>query len=160
MTNEMITYLWLVLGVLLVLAELVVPGLVVVFLGIAALMVAAAIGAGWLEGWLEILTAWFISSLVLIFSLRNVLARFLPGDTEVGNMDEDVDAQGLIVVVDREVHPYDETGRIVFRGTTWAARCPDMTLPKGALARLRHRKINTWIIAPVLTDKGETQRKD
>ena len=55
--------IWAVVGIVLILAEFLVPGLVVVFLGMSALLVAIGIYLGWLVGWMNIMVFWFISSI-------------------------------------------------------------------------------------------------
>ena len=138
---------WLVLGIFLMLSEIIVPGLIVVFLGIASLIVAFGIWMGWLQGWIEIMTVWFISSLVLIFSLRQVFARLAPGNTQVTNMDEDQDAIGQVVEVVKTINPEGEEGRILFRGTTWAAKSTQV-IEKGEKAVLDARELNLWVVSP------------
>ncbi|HCF59376.1 MAG TPA: nodulation protein NfeD, partial [Myxococcales bacterium] len=49
MSPETITWIWLVGGVALMLAELIVPGAVVIFLGAAAVLIAGARGLGLIE---------------------------------------------------------------------------------------------------------------
>lgn len=139
---------WLVLGIFLMLSEIIVPGLVVVFLGIASLFVAFGIWMGWLQGWVEVMTAWFISSLALIFSLRQVFARLAPGNTQISNMDEDVDAIGQVVEVVKTINPSSEDGRIHFRGTTWAAKS-NQIIKQGEKAILDSRELNLWVVSPL-----------
>ena len=127
------------------LSEIIVPGLVVVFLGMASLLVAFGIWMGWLQGWVQIMTAWFVASLALIFSLRQAFARLAPGNTQVSNMDEDQDAIGMLVEVTKTIHPGSEDGRILFRGTTWAAKS-NQEIKAGEKAVLQSREVNLWVV--------------
>jgi len=52
-----LAWIWLVFGLVLMGLELVIPGLVVVFLGAAALLVAGGLGLGLISGWVVALTA-------------------------------------------------------------------------------------------------------
>jgi membrane protein implicated in regulation of membrane protease activity len=137
--------IWLVLGVLLVLSELLVPGLVVVFLGVAALGVGALIALGLIQGWMAAVSAWSVGSLALVLGFRSGAKRLLPGETDRGSTDEDVEAYGEVVDVVEEVGPF-ETGRVRFRGVTWAAQTVDGRIPAGARARIVARDNLVWIV--------------
>ena len=76
---------WLVLGVVLTLLELVLPGAVAVFLGFGALAVALALYLGLVEGWISAFTFWFISSLLLLIILRSFLQRICPKEWRKGS---------------------------------------------------------------------------
>ena len=138
---------WVILGSILVFSELIVPGLIVIFLGMASFFVAFGIWMGWFVSLIDILTAWMLSSLVLIFSLRQVFARLAPGESVVSNMDEDKDAYGSIVEVLKTVGPH-EKGRIFFRGTSWEASSSQV-IKTGEKAILKSRDLNMWIIEPM-----------
>ena len=138
---------FLVLGVALIAAELVVPGLVVIFLGAAALVVAGALGLGLVSGWIAGFTTWFITSLVMVIGLRSAFTRFLPGSSVKQLTDEDLDAFGEEVEVVEPVSP--DGGRIRFRGSTWAALSLQEFLPAGAKAKVVARDNLIWIVEPL-----------
>lgn len=141
-------WFWLVLGILLIILELVLPGAVVVFLGLGALLVALALYLGLVEGWLSAFTLWFISSLLLIIVLRSILQRYLPeGEAEVQSTDEDLDAYGAVVEVAEAMSP-EQAGRIRFRGTTWPAICYECALSPGEKAKIIHRENLLWVVEP------------
>ncbi|MCZ6556587.1 MAG: NfeD family protein, partial [SAR324 cluster bacterium] len=99
MNPDTITWIWLGAGVLLMFTELLVPGLVVVFLGLGAVLVAFGRWLHLLEGIVPSFTAWFVISLALLIGLRQLLARFLPAETTYQSPDEDINAQGSLVDV-------------------------------------------------------------
>ncbi len=143
----MLTF-WIVAGIILLVLEIAVPGMVLVFLGAGALMVALLIWLGLIETWVAAITTWFISSLVLLVGLRNFLYRLMPGDTEQGaSTDEDADAYGAVVEVVETIAP-DSAGRIRYRGTTWQAACHDETLEAGSKAKIVYREDLIWIVEP------------
>ncbi len=78
----MVTY-WVVGGIVLLVAEIVVPGMVLGFLGAAALLVALLLWLGAIEGLAPALTTWFIGSIVMLVALRGLFQRLMPGDTDV-----------------------------------------------------------------------------
>lgn len=140
-----LAWIWLVFGIVLMALELVVPGLVVVFLGLAALLVAGGLGLGLIGGWVGALTAWFVTSTVLTLGLRSAFTRFLPGSSRKQLTDEDLDAFGEVAIVLSEVGP-KQGGRIRFRGSTWAAETTEQTLPVGSKARVIARDNLVWIV--------------
>ena len=149
MAPETITWLWFAAGIVLILAEFILPGLVVVFLGIGAVLVGLARWFHWVEGVFTSLTAWFILSLALIIFLRQIFARFVPAETSYRSTDEDLDAQGSLVEVLVPVVEENSQGRIRFQGSSWPATCFEGTIPLGGKARLLYRENLVWIVERV-----------
>lgn len=143
----MLTY-WIVGGIALVVAEIVVPGMVLGFLGAAALLVALLLWLGVIDGLVPALITWFIGSIVMLVALRGLFQRWMPGDEETGSTDEDLDAFGTIAEV-AETIPKGEQGRIRFRGTTWVATCYEQTLETGSQAKLVTRDGINWVVEPL-----------
>lgn len=145
MSFDLFTLIWLGLGAGLMLLELVVPGLVIVFFGVAALLVGAAAGLGLIESWGAALALWGISSTGLVFGVRGGVKRLSPGLQERGSTDEELDAFGELVLVVEAVAP-DVEGRIRFRDITWQARTVEERLEAGAYARIVARENLVWIV--------------
>ena len=126
---------WLYLGVALIVIEVMTPGLVSLFFGLAALTLALltwlippfAGAAGW---------QWIVFSLlsvVYILLLRKSLKRVFNGDKEVSDVAND-EFNGKLAVVVEEVAP-NRPGRVEFQGSTWTAES-GAVLPKGAPVRI------------------------
>jgi membrane protein implicated in regulation of membrane protease activity len=145
---DFITWAWLIGGVLLIILELFVPGLVVCFLGAGALLVAFLRWLGVLTGTVNSFTVWFISSIVLLVGLRHFLLRFLPSDRSFQMTDEDLQAVGSVVEVVESVSSGDQKGRVRFGGTTWPAVSKEGTIPKGKKAKLLLRDNLVWTVEP------------
>ena len=80
---------WLIFAGLLVFAEFVLPGLVSVFVGLGAATVGLLLYLGEIES-LPAQFIWFFgSSILYIFTLRLLVMRFYPSDTDIQSMDED-----------------------------------------------------------------------
>lgn len=140
---------WLVFGVVLMLLELVIPGLVMVFLGLAAALVALGLGLGLIEGFMEAMVAWFVSSLGLILALRELALKLAPtGEGYVADLNQPAELYGKVVTVIDEVS-HDEGGRIAFEGTSWPAIAEGTPIPKGAKARILGRIEMTYIVEPL-----------
>ncbi len=138
---------WIVAGVVLIVLELIVPGMVLVFLGAGALLVALLVWLGLVQTWVASITTWFIASLVLLLVLRGFLQRFISGDAETQSTDEEFDIYGKVVDVVEAIGP-DKEGRIRYRGTTWQAACYDNTLEAGTKAQIVCRENLIWIVEP------------
>ena len=148
-------WFWLILGVVLILLELVLPGAVVVFVGFGALMVALALYLGMVAGWTSAFTLWFISSPLLIIILRSFLQRYMPkGESQRQSTDEDLDAYGALITVAEAMSP-DQAGRIHFRGTTWPGICYEKALQSGEKAKIIHRENLLWVVEPYRQSDAE-----
>ncbi len=140
---------WLILGAVLVVAELAAPGLVVVFLGLGAWVVAALAAAGIVSTPLGALGVWAGTSLALTLSLRGAAQKLLPSEITRKDVDEDAEFEDTIVDVITAVASDHADGRIRLQGTTWAARALDKPVPAGSKARLMYRENLIWVVTPV-----------
>ncbi len=138
---------WIVAGAVFIVLELIAPGMVLVFLGAGALLVALLVWLGLVQTWVASITTWFIASLVLLLVLRGFFQRFMSGDAETQSTDEDFDAYGEVVDVVEAIGP-DKEGRIRYRGTTWQAACYDNTLEAGTQAKIVCRENLIWVVEP------------
>ena len=112
---------WIIIGILLSLAEIFIPGGILLNLGIAALIVALGIKLALLDTWVLTLTTWFIASSFLLFALYFVTNKFFKGDERVDNVYEELDIYGKEVVVTEKIGPGKQTGRVEYQGTSWTA---------------------------------------
>lgn len=128
--------IWLISGLVLMVAELVIPGGIVVFLGAACLVVAGAWQFSLVDTWPQAMTLWFISSLVLLFVFRNVTQKLAGGETTVANTDEDMDIYGKTATVVETIGPGEKTGRIEFQNSTWMAMADGSVIEPGESVRI------------------------
>lgn len=131
--------LWLVAGSLLCLLELFLPTAFVAFLmGISAFAVAFV--AWILPGAFPLhVVVWLLLSTALVFLSR----RFLPPARVSKNLDA-IEARTLT-----EILP-GETGRVIYEGNSWLARCDDETeaIAPNQKVYVVRRKGNTLIVVP------------
>lgn len=137
--------MWLIFGGALILLEFLLPGLVVVFFGLAAVLVGLAAGFGLVDGLGASIALWAAGSAALVFGARQGAKRLGPGEREHGSTDEELQAFGEVVEVVEAVGP-DRTGRIRFRGSTWPARTIEESLAPNARARIVTRENLVWIV--------------
>ena len=141
----LLTWAFVVGGLLLMMLETVVPGGVAGFLGLGGLVIAGLRAVGLLvDPWTAILT-WIFLSVGLTIALRPLAMRFVRGEVSLSLTDEDAEAMGQTVRVVEAVGE-DEPGRIRFRGAEWDARTVEGRLPEGAEANILYRDNLTWIV--------------
>ena len=144
---------WLILGIILILSELILPGLISIFMGIAALLIAGIISIGFISNWMSAVIAWMVLSILLIITLRAWTLKIWPGETSKGSMDEDEDAQGSLVNAVTDITSDEIGGQINFRDALWQARTDGRTIKKGETARLVKRSGLVWTVSPLNPEK-------
>lgn len=139
--------IWVISGGTLIGLELLVPGGITIFVGLAAMIVGALIKFGVLIDPLDVAMTFLILSVILLLFLRTIFLRYFEGSSRKQNINEDLDAMGSIVLVMEDIHPYKE-GRINFRGAGWQARSEE-EIQKGSKAVISGRDGNTWIVKSI-----------
>ena len=138
---------WVVVAVVMILLEVVIPGAVLGFLGLAALIVAGLIYAGVITTTIHAVIAFFMLSLFLIMVLRSFALRLMPGDYQVHDTDEDDEAIGSFVEVIEEIKP-ESLGRVRYRDSTWEAES-EFAIAVNEKAIIVSRRGSRWIVKPL-----------
>jgi membrane protein implicated in regulation of membrane protease activity len=154
------TWAWFAGGAILMALELALPGMVAVFLGLAAVVVGLGRWIGLWSSAMGSLTAWFILSIAFLVLLRSLVARWFPSEATQSPTDEDVAAYGQIVEVLTEVNAAQPQGRIRFQGSTWPAISLQGVIPAGQRVRLLARDNLAWVVEPAEDDLLDAPRKD
>lgn len=115
--------IWFLVGLAFILAEFLIPGVIMVFFGIGAWLTALAIKLGLASGWTPQLLIFSFSSVLMLFVLRRWFrARFFGKVGESLNSEDDLDGlAGHQVIVTAAIET-DRTGEVEYRGSTWQAR--------------------------------------
>lgn len=109
---------WLLFAVGLMVLEAIVPGLIIIFFGLGALIVSGLTYVGLLDSLTSQSMVWAISSLVLVFVLRRQVARFFPAlEKNEETADDLVNKVGVAI---SQINGNTE-GRVRVGGTTWKA---------------------------------------
>ena len=141
--------LWLGSGIFLMAIEFLVPGLVMVFLGLGSLTVVFGMHFGYINGILQQFITFFISSIIYLLTLRFLVLRFVPSVTRKENIDEDEEVMGSIVEIVADINS-GEFGRIEHSGSSWQARAEgDQTILKGEQVKIIGRDNITWIVQKI-----------
>lgn len=123
---------WVILAVILGLAEIVIPGGILLNLAISSLIVVFGLYFQLLDTWVITLTTWFISASILFFVLYFFSNKYLTGDERIDNTDESLDIYGKKVLVTETIGPGTKAGRIELQGTTWTALSDGSKIPAGS----------------------------
>ncbi|MCH1920847.1 NfeD family protein [Shewanella sp. A3A] len=140
---------WGIAGVVLMLAELIIPGGIVVFLGAACLIVAAALWLGLISGIAQAFTLWFIASIVLLLAFRQVTQKLVGGDSHVDNTDEELDIYNQVAVVKQTIGPGEQLGRVNFQGADWPALGDGSQIVAGSRVRVVCRENIALVVEPL-----------
>jgi len=147
--NSLAFSLWLSSGIFLIAVEFLVPGLVMVFVGLGALTVALGMHFGHVDGVLEQFITFFVGSIIYLLTLRFLVLRFVPSASRKENIDEDEEVMGSIVEIVADINP-GEFGRVEHSGSTWQARAEgDQTILKGEQVKIIGRDNITWIVQKI-----------
>lgn len=116
-------WFWIFSGLVLIFLEFLLPGMIVVFLGISAVVTGLIVLTDLIPSLSYQLFLWVVLSGVLVVFFREQLARLFPGlerKDYTPEEDEPVSGTGLALT------PIDDRrGRIRFRESSWEARSVD-----------------------------------
>ena len=143
---------WLVVGVLLMLAEIIVPGGIVFFLGLASIIVAIAIWLGIVSSGTGALMSFIVGSMGLIIGLRGFMFRMAEGDSTKGNTIEILDDIDQVVTVISPIGRGDAEGLVCLRGSDWKAVGDGREIAAGESARIVSRENITLVVVPAEGD--------
>ncbi len=133
--DNILWLIWLGVGVAFIIAELAVPGFIVVFFGVGAFIAGATAFFG---SSIQVqLMVFGISSLALILLLRRTMARTFAGSAAEDDAEEVDHAINQVVEVTDPIDP-PHAGRIKYQGRFWTARSHE-PLPAGSMARIIKR---------------------
>src|ERR1043165_6778685 len=120
--------IWFIIGFILFLLEFILPGLIVVFFGIGAWVVAALLLFRDISINTQIIV-FIASSLLSVLLLRKWIKRRLNSSKRTADYDDN-DLIGKTGKAETDIIP-GETGRASFKGSNWKARS-DQHIPAGA----------------------------
>jgi len=143
--------IWFVIGLALVLSEFILPGIILVFFGIAAILVSLLVYIGLIETLNGQLIVFLILSLALLFGLRHFFKGWFVGKTRHAVDGEgEIDRDEFIGKETKVVEAIDGKGgygKIEFKGANWKAAC-DSSLNVGDLVEITRRDGLTVHVRP------------
>lgn len=159
MDNELLTWIFLIGGIILMLLEFVAPSGMALLLGGTGLLVGIIRFFGFLEDPITAIMAWLFTSAALTILIRPVIKKYMPGETSFKLADEDYEAMDQIVSVVEPINEHNNEGRIRFQGISWQARTLEGEVPAGTEVRIKYRDNTTWIVEPVNQVQEPTSNK-
>lgn len=159
MDSEILTWLFIGGGILLMLSEIFIPGGVALFLGFSGLTVGLLRWIGFLSDPFWAIFAWLFLSVALTIIIRPFIRKYLKGERSFKFADEDYEAIDQVVQVVETVTDFDNSGRIRFQGISWQARTIEGTIEAGQMARISYRENTTWIVEPADSGPATIEQK-
>ena len=135
-----LTTIWFLLGLILVLSEFAVPGVILVFFGVGAWVVATSTYFG-ITGSLESQVLLFsITSIALLIFLRKwIKGKFYGHVSDEQDLTQNLNEFiGKEVLVKNDVIPGEPGGKVEFKGADWSA-VSDEYIQNGKLATITER---------------------
>jgi len=141
---------WFIFGIVLFLAEIVVPGFVLFFFGVGAWIVALCVWIGIAPTNSIQLIIFLIASVGALALFRNKGKEFFLGKVTglLGPGKSVDDIRGERAIVLRDITPGKLGGKVEFHGTMWDAEA-DVAVPKDATVEILERKDLTLKVRPV-----------
>ncbi len=149
MDPEILTWIFLAGGIILMLLEFVLPGGVAFFLGISGLSIGVLRLFGLLGDPVWAITAWLLTSVGLTIAIRPFIKKYFKSETYTKIADEDYEAMDQVAVVVRDLNEEDNSGRIRFDGATWSARSMKGRVQAGREVAIRYRDSTTWVVEAI-----------
>jgi len=148
-------FLWALIGIVCIGLEMLLPGFVIFFFGVGALVTALCSLVPFVSDtiWLQILLFITFSILSLVFLRRKFTKVFAGTVFDSHKTNKETDGVGKIADVIEMAGPVTE-GRIRFQGTTWKAHTKAGECLPGTHVRIVSREGMTYIIEPVEEDQN------
>jgi inner membrane protein len=148
--NASAELLWFLVGLVLLVSELALPGFVIVFFGIGAWITALFTGIGLVSSFNAQLLVFLSSSILSLALFRNKGKRLFEGKvTRVWNPDSSMeDVRGQRAVVLQAITPGTPGGRVEFHGTSWNAEA-EVGIAAGQMVEITAQDNLTLRVKPV-----------
>jgi len=137
--------LWFVLGLFLLLAELALPGLIVIFFGVGAWLTALAYLLFALSFNAQLVVFIGASILNLVALRRLLLHKWSFPQYSRNELSEEFIGKNCIVT--ENIIPGPSGGKVFFRGTTWTAKA-NTSIPVGDTVRIRSKESIILFVEP------------
>ncbi len=144
---------WAIVGIVLVFFEFFIPGLVIAFFGVGALITAFTSWLG-ISPTLELqLLVFIVSSLLLLILLRRIVKRTFLGRAKGEDTERDFNIDiGKIVPVIEFIQPGEVGGKVKYQGSNWPAKASE-PIPPGESVKIIGRENITLIVEKVEKNK-------
>jgi len=136
---------WFIIGLILLLLEFAIPGLVVLFFGLGAWITALVTLIA--DPGINLQLILFISSSVLsLLLLRKYFKKIFYGNVEDSNEDAAEELIGKVVEVTQTISK-NKNGKVLFKGAAWSAKSEE-EIKKGESAEIIGKDSITLLVKP------------
>ncbi|HMS33415.1 MAG TPA: NfeD family protein [Ignavibacteria bacterium] len=139
--------IWFIAGIILLFAELIMPGFIIFFFGIGSLVTALLTYLFNIESVIIQLMIFLVTSLLSLALLRKYFGKLFKGKTGSDKILKD-EFIGKRAVVIKEIKPNSLKGKIEFNGTHWEADS-EIHIEKDTVVEITERRDLTLIVKPV-----------
>lgn len=141
---------WFLLGLFFFLAELALPGFVILFFGIGAWVTALCIFLGLAEAFNTQLVIFLIASLLALVLFRKKGSRYFQGRVSQVVTDDSAldDVKGSKGIVIADIPGTRPGGKVEVHGTNWNA-IADSEIKKGTAVEVVERRNLTLVVKPL-----------
>lgn len=148
--NASAELLWFLVGLVLLVSELALPGFVIIFFGFGAWITALLVGFGLLPSFNAQLLVFLISSVLCLVVFRRKGKRLFEGKvSRILNPESSMDdVRGQRAVVLQAITPGAAGGRVEFHGTLWSAES-DVAIPAGQMVEITRQDNLTLYVKPL-----------
>ncbi len=139
--------LWFIVGLIFILLEFIIPGVIIIFFGAGAWITALTL---MLFSGLSLntqLVIFLTSSIVLLVILRKKLQSIFVGKTSDGTVKDIDDITGKKVKVIKTIQP-DQPGKVLYNGANWNAEA-DQKIPEGKMVKIVEKNNITLTVKPL-----------
>lgn len=142
---------WFLLGMLLVLSELALPGFVVIFFGAGAWITALCAWIGIADEFNTQLVIFLLSSVLSLILFRKQSRGYFRGTVsgKLGDVSQLDGIRGERVLVIEDILPGKLPGKIEFHGTVWNAEA-EQEIKKGTTVEILERNNLTMKVKPII----------
>lgn len=141
--------LWFFFGLVLLLAELIIPGFVIVFFGVGAWIISLLLWLGLPISFASQLFIFLITSVILLVVFRKFGKDYFKGKVTKPDAEHAFDdVRGEKAIVISEIIPNSVNGKVEFHGTVWNA-VSDVSIGKGASVEVVEQDNLTLKVKPI-----------
>lgn len=138
---------WFIIGIFFLLAEIVMPGFIIFFFGVGALVTALITYIFNIESIFAQISIFILSSILCLVFLRKIFTQLFKGKVS-GQKELKDEFIGKRAIVIHEIRPNSLKGKIEFNGTNWEADS-DYFIEKDSVVEITGRRDLKLIVKPV-----------
>ncbi|HMQ70754.1 MAG TPA: NfeD family protein [Ignavibacteria bacterium] len=139
--------IWFIAGIFLLIAELIMPGFVIFFFGIGALITSLLIYMFDLNSIFIQMIIFMVVSILCLVLLRRIFTKLFQGKVSGDKVLKD-DFIGRKAIVINEIKPNSLKGKVEINGTNWEADS-EFYIEKETVVEITGRKDLTLIVKPI-----------